>query len=167
MPSIRAERPIDVAAIHAVNAAAFPTADEADLVDALRAAADPYLSLVAEVDGKVVGHILFTPVTHADHPKLKLMGLAPMAVHPDHQRTGIGSALVRAGLEACRDLGMLGVVVLGHPDYYPRFGFRPAGTTFGISSAYDVPDEVFLALELVEGALTGCSGCVAYHPAFS
>lgn len=93
------------------------------------------------------------------------MGLAPMAVLPSHQRRGIGSALVRAGLQHCRQLGIGAVAVLGHPDYYPRFGFRPS-TRFGISSEYDAPAEAFMVLELQEGYLAGRSGVIRFHPAF-
>ncbi len=101
----------------------------------------------------------------SDHPDLEAMGLGPMAVMPDHQRQGIGSALVRAGIEHCKQLGCDAVVVLGHPEYYPRFGFTPA-SRFGIKSEYDVPEDVFMALELRPGTLKGRSGTMAYHPAF-
>ncbi len=94
------------------------------------------------------------------------MGLAPMAVAPEHQRKGIGSALVRAGLEQCKQLGFAAVVVLGHPEYYPRFGFSPS-SRFGINSEYEVPEEVFMAMELQPGALSGKTGRVKYHAAFS
>lgn len=94
------------------------------------------------------------------------MGLAPMAVMPAAQRRGIGSALIRSGLERCAQLGYSAVVVLGHPEYYPRFGFVPA-SRFGIGCEYEVPDEVFMALELEPGALTGMSGTIRYHPAFA
>lgn len=163
---IRAETDADHAAIHAVNAAAFPTAAEADLVDALRQQARPLISLVAEQDGAIVGHILFTPVTLDSRADLRIMGLAPMAVAPDHQRSGIGSALIRAGLEQCRQLGYSAVVVLGHPEYYPRFGFVPS-VRFHLRSEYDVPDEVFMVQELEPGALDGVSGTARYHPAFA
>jgi putative acetyltransferase len=163
---IRAERDTDRAAIHTVNAAAFPTPAEADLVDALRQQAHPLVSLVAERDGAILGHILFSPVTLEDRTDLRIMGLAPMAVAPEHQRSGIGSALVRAGLDACKQLGFSAVVVLGHPEYYPRFGFSPA-VRYGIRSEYDVPDEVFMAMELVPGALRDAKGTVRYHEAFS
>lgn len=161
---LRDEEPRDWPAVHSVHAAAFGTSAEADLVAALRADADPVVSLVAEHDGAVVGHIMFSPVTLPGHD-LKIMGLAPVAVAPSRQRQGIGSALVRAGLERCRALGYGAVVVLGHPEYYPRFGFVPS-VRFGIRSAYDVPDDVFMALELRAGYLQGAAGVIRYHDAF-
>jgi len=162
---VRPEEPRDHAAVHAIHAAAFETAAEARLVDALRARARPIVSLVAERDGAVVGHVLFTPVKLDGHPELALAGLAPLAVAPGVQRTGVGSTLTRAGLEHCRAAGFEAAVVLGHPEYYPRFGFVPA-SRFGIDSEYPVPDEVFMALELREGALEGRGGRARYHAAF-
>ena len=94
------------------------------------------------------------------------MGLAPMAVLPARQRGGIGSALVRAGLDACRQLGCTAVVVLGHPAYYPRFGFQPA-SRFALGCEYDVPDEAFMALEVEPGSLVGKAGTIRYHRAFA
>jgi putative acetyltransferase len=163
---IRAERESDIASVHSVNEAAFPTSAEADLVDALRRSVDPVISLVAELKGRVVGHILFTPVSLERAPDLKIMGLAPMAVAPGHQHVGIGSALVRAGLEECKLLSVSAVVVLGHPDFYLRFSFVPS-TAFGIKSAYDVPEDNFMALELEPGSLRGASGTVRYNEAFN
>jgi len=163
---IRAEKECDRDAVYAVNKSAFEMPSEADLVDVLRQQAQPVVSLVAEENGEVVGHIMFSPVSLSDHPNLKLMGLSPIAVAPVHQRTGIGSALVRSGLDQCRQLDFVAVVVLGHPDYYPRFGFLPS-SQFGIDSEYDVPEEVFMAMELRPEALTGKTGRVRYHPAFS
>ncbi len=162
---IRAEQPTDWAAVHAVNESAFETRAEADLVDALRQQAQTVVSLVAEHDGSVVGHIMFSPVSLSEHPGLKIMGLAPMAVTPRHQRNGIGSALVRAGLEGCKQLGFGAVAVLGHPEYYPRFGFLPA-RRFGIGCEYDAPEEAFMVLELHPGFLHGASGIIKYHEAF-
>lgn len=163
---IRDEKDSDRDAVYAVNKSAFETQSEADLVDALRLQAQPVVSLVAEDNGKVVGHIMFSPVSLSDYPDLKVMGLAPMAVAPTHQGKGTGSALVRAGLDQCRQLDFAAVVVLGHPDYYPRFGFSPS-SQFGIDSEYEVLEEVFMAMELQPEALRGKTGRVRYHPAFS
>lgn len=164
---IRAEKENDQDAVYTVNVSAFETPSEANLVDALREQAQSVVSLVAEDDGELVGHIMFSPVSLSGCPKLKVMGLAPMAVAPEQQRKrkGIGSALVRAGLEQCRNLGFAAVVVLGHPKYYPRFGFSPS-SQFGIDSEYDVPEEVFMAMELQPGVLSGKTGTVRYHAAF-
>jgi putative acetyltransferase len=166
LPLIRPEQPGDRAGVRAVNVAAFETPAEADLVDALRARARPLVSLVAAERGAIVGHILFSPVTLPGRPSLTLMGLAPMAVAPARQRVGIGAALVRAGLEACRRLPADAVVVLGHPAYYPRFGFAP-GVHGGLGCEYDVPAEAFMVLELRPGALRGAAGAVRYHAAFA
>ena len=162
---IRAEEQKDWAAVHAVNVSAFETSEEANLVDALREQARPLVSLIAEDNGAIVGHIMFSPVSLAGHPSLKIMGLAPMAVAPEHQRKGIGSALVRSGLEECTQLGFGAVVVLGHPAYYPRFGFS-SSARYGIGCEYDVPEEVFMVVELQDGFLRGASGKVKYHAAF-
>ena len=162
----RTEEIRDRSAVHRLNIAAFGSPAEADLIDALRDQAGPVISLVAEEDGVIVGHIFFSPVTLDGHTGLQLMGLAPMAVAPERQRTGIGSALVRAGLDACRAQGIGAVVVLGHADYYPRFGFLPA-SRFSIRSEYDVPEGVFMIQELTPGYLRGASGVVRYHAAFS
>jgi putative acetyltransferase len=163
--NIRAEHSGDVASIRLVNEAAFGTAAEADIVDRLRRDASPIVSLVAEVDSAIVAHILFSPVTLVGRSDVPLMGLAPMAVMPSYQRRGIGSALVRAGVDACRQLDAAAVAVLGHAAYYPRFGFVPA-SHYGIKSEYDVPDDVFMVLELRAGCLGGRAGTVRYHAAF-
>jgi putative acetyltransferase len=161
----RPEQDEDIEAIYGVNQAAFGTTTEADLVNALRREASPVVSLVADDAGAVVGHILFSPVMLSGHEDVKIMGLAPMAVLPAQQRRGIGSVMVLAGLDACRQLGFGAVVVLGHASYYPRFGFTPA-SGFGIRSEYDVPDDVFMILELEPGILRERAGTIRYHPAF-
>jgi putative acetyltransferase len=162
---IRAERRNDKAAIYEVNVSAFETPAEAELVDALREQAEPFISLVAEDADEIIGHIVFSPVSLPADPKLKVMGLAPMAVTPEHQHKGVGSTLVRAGLERCKEMGFSAVVVLGHPEYYPRFGFLPA-TRFGLHCEYKVPNQAFMAMELEPGALDDKPGMVKYHAAF-
>jgi len=163
--TVRAEEPGDHTAVHEVNRLAFGQPNEADLVDAVRHFAA--VSLVAELEGKVVGHILFTPVTiQREGDRREAPALAPMAVLPEVQRRGIGSALVRAGLEACRRLGDDVVFVLGHTDYYPRFGFRGLAGT-GLHCKYVEPGHpAFMAAELSPGALEDLSGEVSYHPEF-
>jgi putative acetyltransferase len=163
---IRPELPVDVEAVRNVNLAAFETSAEADLVELLRVQASPLISLVADDSGSVVGHILFSPAVLLGQPDVKILGLAPMAVLPTRQRLGIGSSLVRAGLEASRQVGFGAVIVLGHPKYYPRFGFQPA-SRFGLRCEYDVPDDVFMALELAPGTFSGKTGTIRYHPAFA
>ncbi len=163
--SIRFEQPRDGAEVHTVNEQAFGRPQEAQLVDALRALPDS-LSLVATAGDRVIGHILFTPVT-LEPPRagLHVAGLAPMAVQPGFQRQGIGSQLVRGGLEACRRQGYTAVVVVGHPKYYPRFGFVPAHTQ-GLEYEHPVPREAFMVIELDSGTLAGYSGVVRYRPEF-
>ena len=163
---IRNEEPGDPIAVHALNVAAFGNPAEANLVDALREKAQPLVSLVADEGGGIIGHIMFSPVVLPGHPGLKIMGLAPMAVAPEHQRRGIGSALVKAGLERCKQLGTDAVVVLGHPEFYPRFGFQPS-VRFGIRSEYEAPEEAFMLIELRPDSLREVSGTVKYHPAFA
>lgn len=162
---IRPEAEADRAAIHAVNKAAFGTSVEGDLVDALRAKAAQLISLVAEIDEEIVGHILFSRVSLAEQSERSIMGLGPMSVLPKHQRQGVGSALVREGLKRCKQMGCQAVVVVGHPEYYPRFGFVPA-SRYGMRCEYDVPDDVFMIVELVAGNLQGASGLIRYDEAF-
>lgn len=164
---IRPETPADADAIDAILIDAFESDAEATLVRALRAepAFDPALSLIAIEDDQPLGHILFTPAPIVDasneHPAL---ALAPMAVRADRQRRGIGTALVRAGLDACRARAHDIVHVLGHPAYYPRFGFRPAPA---ITCPFDPSGEAFMVLELRTGALANVRGNVRYLPPFT
>ena len=166
MTIIRAEREADRRAVFEVNQEVFETDTEARLVDALREAAPPTISLVAEADGAIVGHIFFSPVT-VDGTKgdVGLMGLAPMAVREKFQRKGIGRQLVERGLEACRQAGARLVFVLGSPDYYPRFGFRLVAP-LGLHYTDPKLDVCFFVKEMQPGALEGVTGTVAYHPVF-
>lgn len=166
MVIVREERPEDLAAVRRVNVRAFGRAAEAELVDALRARGRATLSLVAEDDGELLGHILFSPVAIESRVgTLAALGLAPMAVVPERQRQGVGSLLVRHGLEHCRRAGHECVLVLGHPEYYPRFGFTPA-SRFGIACGYAAAAGAFMAIELRPGALRGRAGTARYEPEF-
>jgi putative acetyltransferase len=166
---IREEQGADHAAVHQLHQAAFGQVDEAKLVDALRQsdAFIPALSLVALIDDEVVGHILFTRIRirGASGAEAESLALAPVAVLPAHQRRGIGGQLIRAGLAMARRLGHASCIVLGHHEYYPRFGFRPA-SAWGIRAPFDASDEVFMAMELVPYGLRGVSGVVVYPEAF-
>jgi putative acetyltransferase len=161
---IRPEEPRDIAAIRYVNEQAFGGSAEANAIEALRDRGAATLSLVAEIDDRVVGHLFFTPaaIETADHT-WPALGLAPLAVLPEYQRQGIGSALMKAGLAECARLGYERVIVLGHPQYYPRFGFMRA-SLYGIRPEWEVPDEAFMVLELQHGALDGVSGLAKYQP---
>lgn len=164
---IRAESKADYPAIRLVNELAFDRTNEADLVDALRAYVSPLISLVAVEDDQVVGHILFSPVLiESESSGFTAMGLGPMSVLPEHQNCGIGSSLVQEGLKECTRIGHQIVFVVGHPEYYPRFGFISAKQN-GFSCEFAVPDEVFMVAELKLGAMSGWRGLVKYHPAFS
>jgi putative acetyltransferase len=164
--TIRPERPEDSPRIRQINELAFGKPAEADLVERLRQACADALSLVAE-DGVVVGHILFTPVViEGDGQRIVGMGLAPMAVLPDRQRQGIGSQLVRRGLDILRQRGCPFVVVVGHPEYYPRFGFAPASRRALVSQWDGMPDAAFMALILDPYAVEGASGVAKYRGEF-
>jgi len=164
--TIRPETPEDVDSIRYVNEQAFGQKGEAELIDKLRKRDVVTLSLVAVQADQIVGHILFSPVTvESEGSRFEAITLAPMAVLPAYQRKGIGSQMVQVGLEECRRLGHEIVVVVGHPDYYPRFGFV-LGKTKGIGCEFGVPDEAWMILELREGALEGRSGTVKFQPEF-
>ena len=157
---VRAAREDDHAAIREVVAAAFGQHDEAELVDRLRADGDALVELVADEDGEVVGHILYSPMQ--SDPPASVAALAPVAVKPGVQRGGIGIALNEAGLEACRDAGVDLVIVLGHADYYPRFGFS-AELAKRVHAPFSGPS--FMALELTPGVLEA-ERTVRYAAAF-
>lgn len=165
---IRSEVPGDEDGIASAIARAFGQPDEAELVARIRARPgfDPNLSLVAIEGSEIVGHILFSPIVIEEAEcSTPALSLAPMAVVPSRQRLGIGSLLVKRGLEACRDAGNAVVIVLGHPEYYPRFGFAPA-QPLGIHPPFPVPSGTFLVLELTPRALDGVVGTVRYPPEF-
>lgn len=163
---IRRERAEDHVAVRDVLIEAFGQPDEADLVEALRQGCDDLVSLVATDVDRIVGHILFTPaIIETTGGCMVGMGLAPMAVRPEHQRQGLGQRLVREGIEALKRRQCPFVVVLGHPDYYPRFGFQPA-SRFGVVCPWEVPDEAFLILLLDDARMADVKGVARYRPEF-
>lgn len=161
---IRDESVEDHEAIRLVNRRAFGQEGESRLVDALREQGYLRVSLVAEQDGQIVGHILFSdlPII-SESGTVPALSLAPLTVLPEYQWQGVGSALVREGLQRCRTLGHKIVIVLGHPDYYPRFGFSPQLARRLVSP---FSGEAFMALELVPSALDDVAGAVTYPPPF-
>jgi putative acetyltransferase len=168
MVTIRGENAANAdefSAIRSVNEVAFGGLEEADLVDKLRTEDDVLISLVAELDQRVVGHVLFSRMwIETTSGRVAAVALAPVAVLPEHQRQGIGRQLIGYGLDWLRDRGERIVIVLGHPAYYPRFGFssekaRPLESPFSGDS--------FMAMELSSGALDGIRGRVIYPAAFA
>jgi putative acetyltransferase len=168
MLTIRPEQPADYPGIYEVNRLAFGRDNEPRLVEALRKSPNfiADLSLIALLDDQVVGHILFSPVgIETTSGEVAVLALAPVAVRPEFQNRGIGSELVQKGLEACRQKGHRIVAVLGHADFYPRFGFEPARPK-GVNAPFPVPDENWMVIELDPGALDGIQGTLRYPPAF-
>jgi putative acetyltransferase len=183
---LRPEQPSDARRIRQINELAFESKIEADLIDALRAAGGITLSAVAVLGGKdtggdaggeghrskvvgseVVGHALFTPVTVTmERRQISLLGLGPVAVLPARQHHGIGTLMIAGCLERLRASRHIGVVVVGEPGYYRRFGFIPAGR-WGLHWEMDVPEDNFMAMELTPGALAGVSGVVRYRAEFT
>lgn len=162
---MRPEEPRDHAAVATIVEAAFGQPAEAELVRALRGGSGIRISMVAAEEGRVIAHVFFSPVTIDGRSTPRCLGLAPLAVAPDRQRSGAGGALMRAGFEACREAGAVAVFVLGHPSYYPRFGFAPAFPR-GLRYSPAAIEEAFMVLELEPGALEGVTGEVAYGPEF-
>jgi putative acetyltransferase len=161
---VRPEAAADRAAVRRVNELAFEGAVEADLVEALHRDGLVLSSLVAAIEGAIVGHILFSRMwVDASGGSMDAVCLAPVAVAPPHQRRGVGSQLIGRGIDEMRGLGERLVIVVGHPDYYPRFGFEGA-RAHGLTSPF--PDDVFMVLELTPGALRGAAGAVRYPAAF-
>ncbi|HBE20582.1 MAG TPA: GNAT family N-acetyltransferase [Cyanobacteria bacterium UBA11149] len=145
MIKIRGESPLDYTLVGEIYQLAFGRDNEGNLVDSIRKSDRniPELSLVAELDGTVVGHILFSYIDLVGAETWRMLSLAPIAVIPEFQNQGIGSALVQKGLEVAEAMGEFLVIVLGHPQFYPRFGFEPS-VIYGIESPFPVPDEVFM-----------------------
>ena len=164
MVEVREERPGDAAAIRSVHIAAFPTPAEADLVEQLRSDGCTAISLVAEDEGKIVGHILFSRMSvDADGRELRGLGLAPVAVAPDRQRTGIGSILIEAGIDRARSVGAQIIFVLGEPGYYGRFGFDPKSAA-PFTSPYAGP---YFQARVIDGIPQPSAGRADYALAFA
>lgn len=167
--NIRQENQGDFHAVFEVNTLAFGQEDEAMLVEQLRhsEAFIPELSLVAIFEGKVIGHILFSKIKiiRENQEETASLALAPMSVSPGFQQKGIGGQMIQHGIDKAKALHYKSVIVLGHEDYYPRFGFEPA-EKWGIQSPYDVPSNVFMAIELVVDGLKNVSGLVQYPKEF-
>jgi putative acetyltransferase len=161
---IREERPDDVAAVRDLNRRAFGQDQESNIVDALRANGGALLSLVATVNDRVVGHIMYSPLSIGGNVKGAALG--PMGVLPEYQRQGIGGKLIEAGNRKLKDADCPFIIVVGHADYYARFGFRPA-REHGIKCQWDVPDDVFMLLILDQAEMEGVSGLAKYRDEFS
>jgi putative acetyltransferase len=164
---IRHEIPEDVPLIHSVIVQTFKRDAEARLADKLRRSCADCLSLVAEDNGTIVGHVMFTPVHIKNGKTVQGMGLAPMAVIPSRRRRGIGKLLVQAGLKILKEKGCPFVIVLGHPDYYPRFGFQPAARLNIKSQWDDVPEEAFMILVMDEKVMQDVSGIARFRDEFN
>ncbi len=167
MITIRLETESDIEFIREINELAFGQPDEAELVDKLRQSCNNILSLIAELENKIVGHILFSPVAiDSTNGAIKGMGLGPMATLPEYQHQGIGAGLINTGLGTLTKNGCPFVVVLGHPTYYPRFGFEPA-SNFGIGCEWEIPDEVFMIHVFDKKLLTNIKGTALYREEFN
>ena len=161
---IREGRPNDIAAVRELNRRAFGQNQESNIVDALRANGAALLSLVATVNDRIVGHIIYSPASISG--KIEGAALGPMAVLPEYQRQGIGTKLVEAGNAKLKNAGCPFIIVVGHAEYYPRFGFR-AASEHGIKCEWDVPDDVFMLLVLDAWKMKGLSGLATYRDEFS
>ncbi len=166
---IRKEERYDYSEVRKLLKKAFEMDAEARLVDNLRKNPEyiPELSFVAEDDEKIVGYLLFFPIKIISlHGSSNSLALAPVATHPKYQRKGVGTALIEHGLKEVKHSGFDSIIVMGHPDFYPRFGFRLA-SLYGIKAPFDVPDAAFMALELTLVGLDETSGTVVYPDEFN
>lgn len=164
---IRQETSHDFQAVYEINHLAFEQEGESQLIEKIRKGETfvPELSLVAEQNEKIIGHILFSKIKIIGEQSSPSLALAPMSVHPDFQNKGIGSQLITTGLQIAKNLNFEHVIVLGHKDYYPKFGFQKA-SKWNIRCPFEVPDDHFMAIELEEGSLENKSGLVEYPPVF-
>lgn len=168
--TLRQETEADFKEIFEINRIAFGQDNEAKLVDTLRNNPHvfvPGLSIVATVNSKIIGHILFSKIIIRNDNGIqhKSLALAPMAVHPDFQKKGIGGNLINKGIEAAKNLGFKSIIVLGHEHYYPKLGFEPA-EKWGIKAPFEVPSDAFMAIELEKNGLKNISGTVIYPKEF-
>jgi putative acetyltransferase len=167
MLTVRPERLEDIPSVRILNERAFEQSAEADIVDKLRHACPEMLSFVAEDESHVVGHILFTPAAIKSGKRvIQGMALAPMAVLPERQREGIGTKLVEHGLNVLQERSCPFVIVLGHPDYYPRFGFELASRHSIACQWEGVPDEAFMIIIFDEIVMEGVAGVARYRDEF-
>jgi len=164
---IRKEEEKDYKNIYEVNRLAFEQENESKLVEKIRVGSNfiPDLSLVADIDNRIVGHILFSKIKIIGNSIYETLALAPVDVLPEFQKQGIGSNLINKGMGKARELGFDSIIVLGHEDYYPKFGFKRA-SKWNIKCCFEVPDEVFMAIELIDGALKGKEGTIEYPDEF-
>ncbi len=166
--TIRKEEEKDYKQIYEVNKLAFQQENESKLIEKIRKSKNfiPGLSIVAEIDNRIVGHILFSKIKIIGASDYESLALAPMAVIPEFQKKGIGSELIKKGIAKAKELGFDSIIVLGHKEYYPRFGFQRA-SKWDIKCPFEVPEDVFMAIELTEKALEGKAGTVEYPDEFN
>ena len=166
---IRPETPSDTKAITKINDLAFGRKNESVLISTLRsnAAFDPRLSLVALKSGELIGHIFLFPIfIQTEQENYPSLSLGPIAVHPEHQNQGVGGRLISQGHEAALKVGYTSVILVGHPWYYPKFGYRMA-SIWGLTNPWGIHNEAFMAIELVKGSLEGKSGLAKYPEEFN
>ena len=166
--TIRKEEEKDHKQIYEVNKLAFQQENESKLIEKIRKSENfiPELSIVAEIDNRIVGHILFSKIKIIGDSDYESLALAPMAVIPEFQKRGIGSELIKKGIDKAKELGFDSIIVLGHKEYYPKFGFQRA-SKWNIKCPFEVPDDVFMAIELTEKAFEGKAGTVKYPDEFN
>ena len=164
---IRKEEENDHKNIYEVNRLAFEQENESKLIEKIRVGSNfiPDLSLVADINNRIIGHILFSKIKIIGNSIFETLALAPVAVLPEFQKQGIGSNLINRGMEKAKELGFDSIIVLGHKDYYPKFGFKRA-SKWNIKCCFEVPDEAFMAVELIDGALRGKEGTIKYPDEF-